>query len=35
MEILTLGFMMLSLLAVFTADTIQKRREYLNEGKAE
>ncbi len=33
METIILIFMILSLLAIFTVDTIQKRHTYLNEGK--
>ncbi len=33
METIVLMFMILSLLAIFTVDTIQKRRTYLNEAK--
>jgi len=33
METLFLAFMILSLLAVFTVDTLQKRRNFLDKGK--
>jgi hypothetical protein len=33
METITLTFLVISLLSVFTVDTLQKRRRYLNEGK--
>jgi hypothetical protein len=35
METLFLIFMILSLIIVFTTDTIQKRRKFLNEGNWE
>ena len=33
METVLLGLMILSLLAIFTVDSLQKRRKYLDEGK--
>ena len=33
MDTITLIGMILSLLAVFTADTLQKRRRFINKGK--
>lgn len=33
MELITLSLMVFSLLAIFTVDTVQKRRRFLNEGK--
>jgi hypothetical protein len=33
MEIILLSGMILALLAIFTVDTLQKRRKYLDEGK--
>ena len=35
METIFLGFMILSLLIVFTIDTRRKRRHFLNEGNSE
>ena len=32
METITLFFLLLGLITVFTIDTVQKRRKYLNEG---
>ena len=33
METIALTFMVISLLSVFTVDTLQKRRKFLREGK--
>ena len=33
METITLTFMVISLLSVFTVDTLQKRRRFIDEGK--
>lgn len=33
METITLVILIISLLAIFTADTLQKRRRFINEGK--
>jgi len=33
METITFTFMVISLLSVFTVDTLQKRRRFIDEGK--
>lgn len=33
MELIILSLMVFSLLTIFTVDTVQKRRRFLNEGK--
>jgi hypothetical protein len=35
MEIITLTIMIISLIVVFSIDTVQKRRTYLNKSKQE